>query len=99
MMLLLVVFLDPGTSRAFDNFSPIHPAGVFGWWLQFFGGNAVLLAAMMGWDVWRHGRIHPALLTGGALLAAGEAAAVLLEFSPWWHITATHLVTAWGWTG
>lgn len=99
MMLLVVDLLDPGTSRAFGFFSPIHPAGAFGWWLNFFWGNAALLLAMIGWDRWRHGRVHPALLGGGALLAAGEAIAVALEFSPWWHVVAGRLVAAWGWTG
>ncbi len=99
MMLLTVVLLDPGTSRAFGFFSPIHPAGAFGWWLNYFWGNAALLLAMMAWDRWHHGRVHPALLVGGALLAAGEAAAVALEFSPWWHVAAGRLVAAWGWAG
>ncbi len=99
MMLLTVVFLDPGTSRAFGFFSPIHPAGPFGWWLNYFWGNAALLVAMMGWDLWRHRRVHPALLYGGGLIAIGEAVAVILEFSPWWHIAAAHLVSAWGWMG
>jgi len=53
----------------------------------------------MAWDRWRHSRVHPALLVGGALLAAGEAIAVTLEFSPWWHVAAGRLVAAWGWAG
>lgn len=99
MILLTVCLLDPGTSRAWGFFSPFHPAGAFGWWLHYFWGNAALLLAMMGWDLWRHGRVHPALWGGGALLAAGEAVAVGLEFSPWWHGVAGRLVAAWGWTG
>lgn len=99
MILLMVCVLDPGTSRAWGFFSPIHPAGAFGWWLNYFWGNAAMLLAMIGWDIGRHGRVHPALLTGGALVAAGEAAAVALEFSPWWHDVAARLVMAWGWTG
>ena len=99
MILLTVCLLDPGTSRAWGFFSPIHPGGAFGWWLNYFWGNAALLLAMIGWDLWHHGRVHPALLAGGALLATGEAVAVALEFAPWWHVTASHLVAAWGWTG
>lgn len=99
MILLTVDLLDPGTSRAWTFFSPFHPEGPFGWWLNYFWANAALLVAMMGWDLWRHGRIHPALLTGGALLAAGEGAAVILQFSPWWHGVAGNLVAAWSWTG
>ncbi|MBA2934322.1 hypothetical protein HZF05_09450 [Sphingomonas sp. CGMCC 1.13654] len=99
MILLAICFLDPGTSRAWGFFSPIHPDGMFGWWLRFFWGNAAMLLAMMGWDIRRHGRVHPALLAGGALITAGEVAAVFLEFSPWWHRVAGGLVMAWGWTG
>ena len=99
MILLTVCFLDPGTARAWGFFSPIHPAGMFGWWLHYFWANAAMVMAMIGWDVWRHGRAHPALLAGGALLAVGEAIAVVLQFSPWWHGTASSLVAAWGWTG
>jgi hypothetical protein len=99
MILLAVSILDPGTSRAFSFFSPIHPAGPFGFWLNYFWGNAAMVLAMMGWDLWRHGRIHPALITGGALLGAGEAVAVVLQFSPWWHDVAARLVIAWGWAG
>jgi hypothetical protein len=99
MILLTVCVLDPGTSRAWGFFIPYHPTGPGGWWLHFFSGNASLVLAMIGWDLWRHGRVHPALLAGGALIAAGETAAVVLEFSPWWHAAAAHLVAAWGWTG
>ncbi len=99
MILLTVDFLDPGTSRAFSFFSPIHPNGAFGFWLNFFWANAAMVILMMAWDVWRHGRVHPALLAGGALLATGEALAVWGQFSPAWHATAASLVTAWGWTG
>jgi len=99
MILLTVCLLDPGTSRAWSLFSPIHPPGAFGWWLTYFWGNAALLLAMIGWDLRHHGRIHPALLAGGALLAVGEAVAVALQFSPWWHGAAARLVAAWGWAG
>jgi hypothetical protein len=99
MILLTVCFLDPGTSRAWSTFSPIHPTGAFGWWLNYFWANAAMVLAMMAWDLWRHRRVHPALLAGGALLAIGEAVAVTLQFSPWWHEVAAQLVAAWGWTG
>jgi len=99
MILLTLCFIDPGGSRAFSLFSPVQPGGAFGWWLHYFWANAAMLVAMMGWDVWRHGRVHPALLGGGAILATGEAAAVALEFLPWWHGVAGSIVAAWGWTG
>jgi len=99
MILLAISILDPGTARAYGFFSPLQLVGPLGFWLHYFWGNAAMVLAMMGWDLWRHGRIHPALLTGGAMLAAGEAVAVALQFSPWWHDVATRLVISWGWTG
>lgn len=99
MILLTVDLLDPGTSRAFGFFSPLHPAGAFGWWLNYFWANAAMALAMMAWDIRRHGRVHPALLAGGALLAMGETVAVAGQFSPWWRGVAARLVAAWGWTG
>lgn len=99
MILMLVCLLDPGTSRAWGYFSPYHPAGPFGFWVRYFWANDAMLLAMIGWDQWRHSRIHPVLFSGGALLLAGQVVAVMGQFSPWWHVTADHLVKAWGWTG
>jgi len=99
MILMIIDFLDPGTSRAWGFFSPYQPAGPVGFWLHFFWANDAMLLAMIGWDLWRHGRIHPALLIGGTVLVAGEGVAVVGQFSPWWHEVAARLVTAWGWIG
>ncbi len=75
------------------SFPPARDRRIYVVWI------ALVWAGMMAWNVWRHGRVHPALLTSGVLLATGEAMAVALEFSPWWHVTAARLVAAWGWTG
>jgi hypothetical protein len=99
MILAAINLLDPGTSRAFGFFSPWKPDGPFGWWLHYFWGNALMVVAMIAWDIWKRGRPHPALLFGGGLLAAGEAVAVILQFSPWWHGAMVGLVHAWGWAG
>jgi hypothetical protein len=74
-------------------FLPVQDRRIYIVWI------ALVWAAMIGWDLWRHGRVHPALLAGAALIAAGEAAAVGLEFSPGWRAAAASLVAAWGWTG
>lgn len=99
MMLMPIAILDPGTSRLWSIFIVWLPPAPFGWWLHFFWGNAAMVVAMIVWDRWRHGRVHPALWSGAALIAAGEGVAVALQFSPAWHVIAGRLVTAWGWTG
>ena len=99
MILLPVSILDPGTSRLWSLFIPWHPPGPFGWWLHYFWGNALMVLLLLAWDRWHHGRVHPALWAGAALIAAGEAVAVWLQFSPWWHDVSAQLVAAWGWAG
>lgn len=99
MVLAAVCILDPGTSRAFGFFSPWKPPGAFGWWLGYFWADVLMVVLMIGWDVWKKGRPHPALLGGGVLIAAGEAVAVWLQFAPWWHGEMVRLVTLWGWAG
>jgi FtsH-binding integral membrane protein len=99
MILAAISILDPGTARAFANFSPWTPPGAAGWWVSYFWGNVLLTAAMMGWDWWKKGSVHPALLAGAGLLALGEAAAVWLEFAPWWHTDMIGLVHDWRWAG
>ncbi len=99
MVLVAVSIMDPGTARVWSLVSADRPIAPLGWWFSFFWGNATMVVAMMAWDLWRHRRIHPALIGGGALLAAGEASAVWLNYAPWWHIAAGRLVMAWGWAG
>lgn len=99
MILAAVAILDPGTARAFGFFSPWKPGGAFGFWLSFFWANALLAAAMIGWDLWKRRRAHPTLLAGAGLLAIGEAAAVVLQFAPWWRAAMVRLVAWWGWAG
>jgi len=99
MILMAVCIMDPGSARAWGFFSPIQMAGPFGFWLHYFWADAAMVAALMIWDRWHHGRVHPALWTGGAIIATGEAAAVWLQFAPWWNLASTRLVEAWGWGG
>jgi FtsH-binding integral membrane protein len=99
MILAAITILDPGTARAFSMFSPWKPGGAFGWWLSYFWADALMVAAMIGWDLWKRRKIHPALIVGAVAIAAGEAVAVWLQFAPWWHDAMVKLVDAWGWAG
>ena len=99
MVLAAINLLDPGASRLFTLFSPWKPGGIFGWWLKYFWANALMVLALIAWDLWKRRKVHPALLWGGALLAAGELVAVWLEFAPWWRPISARLVTLWAWPG
>ncbi len=99
MILAAITILDPGTARAFTFFSPWKPPGPFGWWLSYFWADVLMVAALIGWDLWKRRRPHPALLVGAGLIAAGEAVAVWLQFAPWWHGAMVRLVTLWGRAG
>ena len=98
-MLMAVDLLDPGASRLLGFVSTWRQSSAGGWWLSYFWANAILLIALIGWDLWKRRSVHPVLLWGGLLIVAGEAVAVVLQFSPRWHGAMVSLVRAWGWTG
>jgi len=99
MILLPVSILDPGTGRLLTHVLSWRPHDPFGRWLHAYWGNMAMVAAMIVWDRWRRGLVHPALWFGAALIAAGEVVAISLDFCPPWHHAAARLVAAWGWTG
>jgi hypothetical protein len=99
MLLSVVSISDAATARIFLFTFPVHPPGVLGFFAQFFWGNILLLVAMMAWDRWRHGRVHPALVFGASLIFLEEVAATTLYFSPAWQQAMVRLVNAWGYTG
>jgi len=95
MMLAMVSIADPGFARLTKYLLP-RPHTVLFAFIDVFYGNMLLLAAMFGWDLWRHGRIHPALLGGGLLLAGAELLTAYLFFNPAWIATAVTLSHMWG---
>jgi len=99
MILSAVAISDAGFARLWMNGFKVTVPGHFGWWLQFYWGIALLLIAMMGWDLWKRGRVHPAVLAGAALLWTGEWIATQLFFSPTWKAMMIALVNAWGYRG
>jgi len=99
MILSAVVISDAGFARIGVNGLKINLAGPFGWWLTYFWGIALLLLAMIAWDLWRRRRVHPAVIAGAAVLWGGQIVATTLNFSPAWKAAMTSLVKAWGHTG
>jgi hypothetical protein len=99
MILSAVAISDAGFARIGLNGLKINLAGPFGWWLTYFWGIALLLVAMIAWDLWRRRRVHKAILTGAAVLWGGEIVATTLDFSPAWKSAMGTLVKAWGYTG
>jgi hypothetical protein len=66
MILSAVAISDAGFARLWLNGFKVTLPGPFGWWLQFYWGIALMLIAMMAWDWWKRGRVHPAVLGRGS---------------------------------
>lgn len=98
MMLAMVSIADPGFARISKHLHT-HPGTSLGWFMYVFYGNVLLVAAMFGWDLWRRGRIHPALLAGGVSLIGAEFLTAFLFLSPAWDAMARSLAHAWGYSG
>ena len=80
--------------------SAIHPAkDPLGFFVANYYGDVLLVAAMFGWDLWRRGRVHRALLIGGTSLVGAEVLVAFANFNPGWTAVATRIVHAWGYTG
>jgi hypothetical protein len=99
MILAAVAISDAGFARLWLNGFKVTPPGMLGWWVQYYWGIALMLIAMMAWDLWKRGRVHPAVLAGAALLWTNQFIATQLFFSPGWKAMMAALVNAWGWRG
>ncbi|MGZ3274462.1 MAG: hypothetical protein ACXU82_10405 [Caulobacteraceae bacterium] len=99
MILSAMAIVDASFSRAWQIGVKVTAPGPLGWWWQYFWGTTLMLIAMVGWDLWRRKRIHPAVLFGMAVLWGGEIVSILLQFSPAWKTAMVALVRAWAWTG
>jgi hypothetical protein len=99
MILSAIAISDAGFARLWIIAFKLTLPGVFGWWLQYFWGIALMLIAMGAWDIWKRGRVHPAVLAGAALLWGGQWIAAELFFSPGWKTMMVALVNAWGYRG
>jgi len=99
MVLAAVALMDVGPGRIATNLVTAAPASPLAVWLVYYWGTALLLVAMLGWDLIRHRRVSRALTIGAGVLWGGEALASVLYFVPAWKSAMAGLVTAWGWAG
>jgi hypothetical protein len=94
MILANVSLAPPGFARLieyFYRFAPSSPLGGFGY---IFYGNIVLIAGMLGWDLYRGRLVRSHVLASIALLTCDFFASVLYFWPPWSNLTL-QWVTAW----
>ncbi len=99
MILAAVALMDVGPGRIASNLVGAAPTGPLGVWAEFYWGTALVLVAMLAWDLIKHHRVTRAVAVGAALMWGGEALVSVLYFNPAWKAAAAGLVKAWGWTG
>jgi hypothetical protein len=99
MVLAAVALMDVGPGRIWTNLINPTPASPLAAWATYYWGTALVLIAMLAWDLVRFRRITWSLASGAALLWAGEAIMSVLYFSPGWKSAMAGLVKAWGWAG
>lgn len=94
MLLSCLSMAGPGLARIpFEQLPALSflksgsPAGLFGL-------DLLLLYACIGWDTWRHRRLHPAFIGGGLLVLAVDSPLIWLFVStPAWADFASRLVS------
>jgi hypothetical protein len=99
MVLAAIALADVGPGRIATNLFNAMPTTPLGVWLTYYWGTALLILAMIVWDLVKHRRVMRSLLLGAALLLGGEAIASVLYFTPGWKVAMAGLVHAWGWAG
>jgi hypothetical protein len=99
MVLAAVALADVGPGRIATNLVSAAPASPLAVWATYYWGTALLLIAMLAWDLIRHRRVLRSTMLGAALLWGGEAIVSMLYFTPGWKLAMAGLVNAWGWTG
>ena len=99
MVLAAAALADVGPGRIATNLISAAPASPLAVWATYYWGTALLLIAMLAWDVLKHRRVLRATMLGAALLWGGEAIVSALYFTPAWKAVTAGLVKAWGWAG
>jgi hypothetical protein len=99
MVLAAVALADVGPGRIATNLVIAAPTSPLQVWLTYYWGTALLLIAMLAWDLIQYRRVTRSVMLGAALLWSGEAIASVLYFMPAWKSAMAGLVQAWGWAG
>jgi hypothetical protein len=94
MALAAVSVADPGFARLSGAFLP-EGTTIWSWFVLTFWGNLLMLALLVGLDLTRRGRVHPALAIGATLTLAGELGGAALFFNPTWGAWCATLVKVW----
>ncbi|HWE46080.1 MAG TPA: hypothetical protein VG407_08625 [Caulobacteraceae bacterium] len=93
LVLATIAISDAGFARI--GFNLVHGAfdhGFWRFWVASYTGPTLLVLAMGAYDFITRKRLHPAWLTGGAAIIAGEMLATWLYVSPWWKSVALKLL-------
>jgi len=99
MVLAAVALADVGPGRIASNLLNPTPTNPLEVWLIYYWGTALLLIAMLAWDLFKYRRVTGSVIFGAALLWGGEAFASVLYFVPAWKTAMAGFVKVWGWTG
>jgi len=87
MLISIMVVLTPASARIplwyFPQISPL----LFG-----FAVADIFLLALVAYDFYRRGKIHPATWIGGAILIALEPGRMIIGQTQWWQAFANSLV-------
>ena len=94
MILANVSLAPPGFSRMIEYLYPIRPNSFLTGFVYGFYGNLLLIALMLGWDLYRGRLIRSHVLGAITLIGCDLVAAFLYSWPPWGELTL-HWVTAW----
>jgi len=87
MLISIMVVLIPAAARIpLWYFPQIMPL------LFSFAVGDIFLLALVGYDFYRRGKLHPATLIGGGILIALEPGRMLIGQSQWWQAFANSLI-------
>jgi hypothetical protein len=96
ILLATLSIVDAGTSRWLGIWLlPLLGEGYLQFWIELFGGTALLIAAIGAYDLVTRRRLHPAYVFGALWIFAGQITASWLYYSPGWRSLATSVIKMW----
>ena len=87
MLISIMAALIPATARIPRWYFPHVTPLLFG-----FAVADIFLLALVGYDFYRRGKIHPATLIGGGILVVLEPGRMLIGHAHWWQAFAHSLI-------